>query len=175
MADNKSCEGKETLSAGTITVDIDCADALKGLKAVQREAKKATADLRELESIRSDGDMAELISNLYPITYEDAKTILDSIMEGHTDSLISVIKSKRDTAALKELEDEKLIFADMIKGFKNATKTIEQLETDEVTKGRNISLPACRRCGSSNVEIEEVTADEKVVALNKTCNDCGWG
>lgn len=32
-----------------LRVDIDCSDALKGLKAVQREAKKATAALKELE------------------------------------------------------------------------------------------------------------------------------
>ncbi|MFD2133327.1 hypothetical protein ACFSKI_19110 [Pseudogracilibacillus auburnensis] len=36
-------------SIGTLTVDIDCSDALKGLKAVQREARKATAALKELE------------------------------------------------------------------------------------------------------------------------------
>ncbi len=36
-------------SVGSFTVDIDCSDALKGLKAVQREAKKATAALKELE------------------------------------------------------------------------------------------------------------------------------
>ncbi|ADU30993.1 hypothetical protein [Evansella cellulosilytica] len=36
-------------SIGKLTVDIDCSDALKGLKAIQREAKKATAALKELE------------------------------------------------------------------------------------------------------------------------------
>lgn len=34
---------------GSFIIDIDCSDALKGLKAVQREAKKATAALKELE------------------------------------------------------------------------------------------------------------------------------
>lgn len=48
MADNRSCEDK-TLSAGTITVDIDCEDALKGLKAVQREARRATKELKDLD------------------------------------------------------------------------------------------------------------------------------
>jgi hypothetical protein len=37
-------------SVGELTVDVDCSEALTGLKAVQREAKKATAALRELES-----------------------------------------------------------------------------------------------------------------------------
>jgi hypothetical protein len=36
-------------SSGTISVDIDCSEALKGLKAVTREAKKATSALQELE------------------------------------------------------------------------------------------------------------------------------
>ena len=49
MADKKSCEGKKTISVGTVTVDIDVSGALKGLKAVQREARKATAALKELD------------------------------------------------------------------------------------------------------------------------------
>lgn len=62
MADNKSCEGYQAdptrpkppkpssgRSIGTLKVDIDCSDALTGLKAIQREAKKATAALKELE------------------------------------------------------------------------------------------------------------------------------
>jgi succinate dehydrogenase/fumarate reductase flavoprotein subunit len=36
-------------SIGQLTVDLDCAEALTGLKAIQREAKKATQALRELE------------------------------------------------------------------------------------------------------------------------------
>lgn len=45
MADKRESNNR----AGTITVDIDCSDALKGLKAVTREAKKATTALQELE------------------------------------------------------------------------------------------------------------------------------
>lgn len=40
-------------SVGELTVDIDCSDALKGLKAIQREARKATATLKELEGLKS--------------------------------------------------------------------------------------------------------------------------
>jgi hypothetical protein len=40
---------KPPRSVGALTVEIDCSDALKGLKAVTREAKKATAALKELE------------------------------------------------------------------------------------------------------------------------------
>lgn len=36
-------------SIGSLTLDIDCSDALTGLKSVQREAKKATAALKELD------------------------------------------------------------------------------------------------------------------------------
>ncbi|MCM3665522.1 hypothetical protein M3204_13980 [Mesobacillus subterraneus] len=39
-------------SIGQLTVDIDCSDALKGLKAITREAKKATEALKELEEQR---------------------------------------------------------------------------------------------------------------------------
>jgi phage-related minor tail protein len=42
MADNKSREL-------TIKIDVDITDALTGLKAIQREAKRATQALRELE------------------------------------------------------------------------------------------------------------------------------
>ena len=48
MADQKSRE----LS---IKVDVDVSEALTGLKAVQREAKKAVQSLREVESESSNG------------------------------------------------------------------------------------------------------------------------
>src|SRR5690625_3940331 len=47
MADEQSREGKGSI--GKLTVTADVGNALKGLKAVQREAKKATAALKELE------------------------------------------------------------------------------------------------------------------------------
>ncbi len=40
---------KRESNIGSLKVDIDCSDALKGLKAVTREAKNATAALKELE------------------------------------------------------------------------------------------------------------------------------
>jgi hypothetical protein len=36
-------------SIGSLSVDIDCSNAIKGLKDIQRESKKATAALKELE------------------------------------------------------------------------------------------------------------------------------
>ncbi|WP_440894960.1 hypothetical protein ACS127_10325 [Amphibacillus sp. Q70] len=44
-----NCSIKQSKSVGSLHIDMDCADALKGLKAVQREAKKTTQALKELE------------------------------------------------------------------------------------------------------------------------------
>lgn len=44
-----SNEGKKIIHHGGITITADVSDALKGLKAVQREARKATQALKELE------------------------------------------------------------------------------------------------------------------------------
>lgn len=41
------------LSGLTVKLDVDVSEAISGLKAVQREAKKATQELRELESVTS--------------------------------------------------------------------------------------------------------------------------
>jgi len=38
----------------SVKVDVDVSEALTGLKALQREAKKATQELRELETVRGD-------------------------------------------------------------------------------------------------------------------------
>ncbi|MDR9852907.1 hypothetical protein RJP21_04735 [Paenibacillus sp. VCA1] len=44
------------LSDLTVKINVDIAEALTGLKAVQREAKKATQALRELEAeVQADG------------------------------------------------------------------------------------------------------------------------
>jgi len=40
----------------SIDVDIDCSEALKGLKAITREAKKATSALKELEQQQKESD-----------------------------------------------------------------------------------------------------------------------
>ena len=49
MAESNSRESNATI-VETYVVNIDVSDALTGLKAIQREAKRATAALRELES-----------------------------------------------------------------------------------------------------------------------------
>lgn len=45
-------KGNKSYDARTITVGIDCSDALKGLKAVQREARKTAAALKEVEELQ---------------------------------------------------------------------------------------------------------------------------
>ncbi|GGP17217.1 hypothetical protein [Oceanobacillus neutriphilus] len=42
--------GNKSKSVGSITIDVDFNDALTGLKAIQREARKATAALKDLET-----------------------------------------------------------------------------------------------------------------------------
>ncbi|NIK10912.1 hypothetical protein [Alkalibacillus almallahensis] len=42
-------EQKDSKSVGKFTLDMDCSEALKGLKAVQREARNATQSLAEFE------------------------------------------------------------------------------------------------------------------------------
>lgn len=49
MADETSCE-KE------IILTMDCSNTIRGLKAIQREAKKATRSLRELEEKQNELD-----------------------------------------------------------------------------------------------------------------------
>ncbi|MGD6899328.1 hypothetical protein [Bacillus infantis] len=48
---------KEERAIGNLKIDIDCSDALKGLKAVTREAKKATAALNEFENAKKQSKL----------------------------------------------------------------------------------------------------------------------
>lgn len=58
--------GKDAL---TVKIDVDVAEALTGLKAVQREAKKATAALRELAAagVDFDADYNEVMTQLLTV------------------------------------------------------------------------------------------------------------
>ncbi|UFT98106.1 hypothetical protein KO561_12930 [Radiobacillus kanasensis] len=59
----QNVENKESI--GSLTVDVDCSDALKGLKAIQREAKKATAALKELEGQQEKIGSKDLAKSIY--------------------------------------------------------------------------------------------------------------
>jgi hypothetical protein len=56
MADNKS-------RGLTVKVDVDVSEALTGLKALQREAKAAVRELREVENAKVSGRKIERLSN----------------------------------------------------------------------------------------------------------------
>ena len=67
MADNQS--------RVSININVEVSEALTGLKAIQREAKKATQALRELEGSQriSDDQVDMLIAQV--IKYKDAEVI----------------------------------------------------------------------------------------------------
>lgn len=46
----------------TVKVNLDCEEVIKGLKAIQREAKEATKSLRELEDSVNDDKQTEVTS-----------------------------------------------------------------------------------------------------------------
>lgn len=75
----------------TVKVDVDISEALTGLKALQREAKKAAKELRELESSSQalreleeapQFNLANIIANSLPISTEDAEKVVEAIMQG---------------------------------------------------------------------------------------------
>lgn len=101
MAKKKENVGGVDFATGkdlTVTVNIDVSDALKGLKAVQREAKKTAHILKEIEG-RTEAEWKAGIENL-------ARRVKD-------DSLITELcilgsKSLPEIVALNSLTDEKL-------------------------------------------------------------------
>lgn len=52
------------VSALTVKVDVDIAEVIRGLKAVQREAKKAAQALRDLEAARNCRPNADLCDQI---------------------------------------------------------------------------------------------------------------
>lgn len=69
-------------SIGSLVVDIECSEALKGLKAVTREAKKAAAALKEVEDIKKDNKLLiiELDSDTStPRVFYEGKEITDKV------------------------------------------------------------------------------------------------
>ena len=55
-------EGKD-FSALTVKIDVDVSDALKGLKAVQREAKKTAKLLKEIEQTKDFNPVINITMN----------------------------------------------------------------------------------------------------------------
>lgn len=69
MTDNKSSEGKKTISAGTVIFIADVSDALKVLKAVQGEARKSTT------ALKSSRKSICLLRDNYPLNLEGTSTL----------------------------------------------------------------------------------------------------
>ena len=59
----------------TVKVNIDVSDALKGLKAVQREAKKAASSLKEVEGLRNFSPVINITVN----SNEDPNKIAENV------------------------------------------------------------------------------------------------
>ncbi|WP_053070360.1 BC1881 family protein [Alkalihalobacillus pseudalcaliphilus] len=78
-----SDEVTKSRSIGEITakVSVDCSEAISGLKAVQREARKATQELRELESTKSEG-IVETLREYHRIQGYDGNWNHDDYMRG---------------------------------------------------------------------------------------------
>lgn len=84
---------KRELSELSVKVDVDIAEAIRGLKAVQREAKKATQALRELESADTSawtfrsGDVIECvkIAEYYRCICADRETAVFALTERSKD------------------------------------------------------------------------------------------
>jgi Zn-finger nucleic acid-binding protein len=77
----------KNLSSLRVKIDIDCSDALKGLKAVTRAAKKATDALKELEEQQSKlAKSQEIIVNI------DGASISGSLHNPNAKEFLNVIK-----------------------------------------------------------------------------------
>ena len=64
---------KQSREVGNLTVklDVDASDAIRALKALQREARKATQALRELESEVAKAKTSNITVNIPNITIKD--------------------------------------------------------------------------------------------------------
>jgi len=71
MADNQS--------RVSININVEVSEALTGLKAIQREAKKATQALRELEEAQQNYNITINIDNIVPREEADVHDIAEKI------------------------------------------------------------------------------------------------
>lgn len=57
-------QSREEIGNLTVKLDLDASDVISGLKAVQREAKKATQAIRELETAQLDTSEGSVLHDL---------------------------------------------------------------------------------------------------------------
>jgi hypothetical protein len=62
---------RKSLSELTVKLDVDASDAIRALKALQREARKATQALRELEAEVAKAKTTNITVNIPNITVKD--------------------------------------------------------------------------------------------------------
>ncbi len=88
-------DGPRKRSVGQLKIDVDVSEALKGLKAVQREARRATAALKELEK-------QQLRNSLTPngptlINDENAKRLFDNMKIANQPILSIILEDEEAT------------------------------------------------------------------------------
>jgi hypothetical protein len=94
MADFKSRE----VGSLHVKVDVDVSDALTGLKALQREAKKATQALRELEEAQIETHAKRLAdaNEMLAIQGSDGNWNVDDYMHGMYNGMEYVLALMED-------------------------------------------------------------------------------
>lgn len=103
MADEKS---REDIGSLKVKIDVDVSEALTGLKAVQREARKATQALREMESYyESDGKRfyvswkqhGDDVSEVKEVTISDIPTSILRRELAQRDAFIKIDEQQKET------------------------------------------------------------------------------
>jgi phage-related minor tail protein len=104
----------------TVKVDIDASDAIRALKALQREARKATQALRELESEAeelSGSEIAELFAKGEVVTREQLRKLIEWLTETYRELGGEQVELQRDGVILTKEQSELLTrTAEMHKG-----------------------------------------------------------
>lgn len=143
---------KKKISDVAMVVDVDISDALKGLKAVQREARKATAALKKLEEQKKDKYLVIELDELgdVPRVFHNGKEIHNKIKVGINWDTADEKYPSRTNICIDYYEKDE---------HGNPVRTgIHKLI------GSRASV-TCPKCGSTNIQ-----STEKVDG----CNDCGW-
>lgn len=122
MKHKRSCKGKlravvrppqkkKQVNVGEFKVDIDCSEALIGLKAVQREARKVTQALKELEEQQKknkrkvlhikvngilSGENAKKFGETFRKNLEEGFLLTDDFVEGEVLEIDDIVLSSDD-------------------------------------------------------------------------------
>lgn len=90
--------GQVKTNVGELTIDVDVSDALKGLKAITREAKKATEALKELEEQQKKmrGQHVHRVDDSIPHSQQlfDVKAVAKEISKQFSKELSDKVRNK---------------------------------------------------------------------------------